>query len=113
MKLNIIEQAAAKMRDKIMEALNDESSTAYFYIDTPAGWIDIETDKDDNIAVIAGHNNGNEGLCPRLCEAIADALPTWKDVREEWAQECKSYRTDGLDPAFRDWNDYWHYIGLR
>jgi hypothetical protein len=56
----------------------------------------------------------NQRKCPRLCEAIEKALPSWAEVKEFYDSDDEEEEADNdFGPSFSSfssWDDYWRYI---
>lgn len=68
--------------DDIVEAIADGHRYAATTIDAADGWVEIISDCRGGAAVTVHHDNEDKRKCPRLCEAIEKALPSFAEVKD-------------------------------
>ena len=69
--------------DDIIEAIENGHGYATTTIDAVGGWVEIVSGRRGYSSVTVHHEDEeNQRKCPRLCEAIEKALPSWAEVKE-------------------------------
>lgn len=104
----IVKQCASALHDAIYDELSDwnDASSTTATVETGDGWIEISTNRIDEVEVCIFHGNAdNERECSTLAKAIKDALPCWDEVQREWEEENQYEDNGGLDPAFSSWEE--------
>lgn len=86
----------------------DEARSAAATVGTDDGYIDIFIDSIGNVSAEILHDDGREHPCIRLARAIEDALPTWKEVVNQW-QEDNPYEDEWTSHGFANEADYLRY----
>ena len=98
---DIVKQCRAAYVDAMEEnTLADDFATAT--VNTHDGWIELYIDKCGASAAVC-HNDDKEVHDNELLEeAIVKYAPQWQSFRPQLKPM--------LDPAFRDWNEYYDYM---
>lgn len=67
--------------EDIIEAIENGHGYAATTIDAVCGWVEIVSGRRGYSSVTVHHEDEeNQRKCPRLCEAIEKALPSWAEV---------------------------------
>lgn len=101
--------------DDIIEAIENGHGYAATTIDAVCGWVEIVSGRRGYSSVTVHHEDEeNQRKCPRLCEAIEKALPSWAEVKEFYDSDDEEEEADNdFGPSFSSfssWDDYWRYI---
>ncbi len=101
--------------DDIIEAICNGHRYAATTIDAAGGLVEIVSGRRGYSSVTVHHEDEeNQRKCPRLCEAIEKALPSWAEVKELYDSDDEEEEADNcFGPSFSSfssWNDYWRYI---
>lgn len=102
------EEVRTKILEAMIEAIEDDDTTACVTIDTDAGYLDVCTNDDDEKVCMVCHDD-NEHDSPNLERWAEDIIPDWSDAVDEvdWRNGREEDDVDysGLDPAFSSWEE--------
>lgn len=106
MKHAFVVECVNEHSDDIIDAIANGHPYVATTINVADGWVDIVSNGQGYKEVMVYHaDKENQRECPRLCEAIEKALPSWEEIKEYYYAEEEEEGNNGLDPAFSSWED--------
>ena len=93
------------MMEAMVEAIENDDTTACVTIDTDAGYLDIYTNEDDEAECKVSHDHSNK-TSSNIEEWVESIVPDWDEAVDE--VDYRNGRDEdnkyiGLDPAFSSW----------